>query len=167
MSESETGEARAAKRADRVFLVVVDESEEMQNALRYACRRAQRTQGRVALLDVIEPAEFQHWLGVGRVMEAEARAAAEQRTQALAAKVFQQTGVLPVVHIRVGKRAEELTALVKEDPTISTVVLGTAAGASSPGPLVTYLMTHLGRKLTVPLTLIPGELSVEDIDALT
>ena len=63
---------------ERVFLVVVDESEEMQNALRFACRRARNTQGRVALLYVIEPAEFQHWLGVERVMQDEARQQAEQ-----------------------------------------------------------------------------------------
>ena len=79
-------------RAPRVFLVVVDETEEMRNALRYACRRAQHTNGHVALLHVIEPAEFQHWLGVGRVLEEEARAEAELRMQTLATEVFAQTG---------------------------------------------------------------------------
>ena len=70
--------------APRVFLVVVDESEELRNALRYACRRAQRTNGHVALLHVIEPVEFQHWLGVGRVLEEDARAQAELKLQKLA-----------------------------------------------------------------------------------
>ncbi len=84
----------------RVFLVVVDESEEMRNALRYACRRARKTTGRVALLYVIEPLEFQHWLGVGRVMEEEARAEAEQRLQALATEVYAQTGAVSVIHLR-------------------------------------------------------------------
>ena len=78
--------------APRVFLVVVDETEEMDNALRYACRRAQRTNGHVALLLVIEPTEFQSWLGVGRVLESEARAQAELRLQTLAANVLAQTG---------------------------------------------------------------------------
>ena len=41
---------------ERVFLVVVDESPEMRNALRYACRRAKRTGGRVALLYVMAAA---------------------------------------------------------------------------------------------------------------
>lgn len=154
-------------RQERIFLVVVDETEEMRNALRYACRRAQRTQGRVALLYVIEPVEFQHWLGVGRMMEAEARAAAEQRMQTMAADVFSQTGTMPVVHIREGKRAEEVVNLIHEDPTVSTLVLGTATGSTNPGPLVSYLISSLGRKIRVPLTLIPGELSVEEIDALT
>ena len=86
----------------RVFLVVVDETEEMRNALRYACRRAQHTNGRVALLLVTEPAEFQHWLGVGRVIEEETRLLAEQRLQTLAAEVFEQTGRICVLHLREG-----------------------------------------------------------------
>jgi nucleotide-binding universal stress UspA family protein len=151
----------------RVFLVVVDETEEMRNALRYACRRAQHTSGRVALLHVVEPAEFQHWLGVGRVMEEEARVDAEQRMQTLAAEVFAQTGRMPVVHIREGKRPEELVALLQEDPSISLLVLATAIGSGNPGPLVTFLLGHLGRRVRIPVTLVPGELSVEEIDALT
>jgi nucleotide-binding universal stress UspA family protein len=148
-------------------LVVVDESEEMRNALRYACRRARKTTGRVALLYVIEPLEFQHWLGVGRVMEEEARAEAEQRLQALATEVYAQTGAVSVIHLREGNRAEQLVQLLQEDPSISLIVLGTARSASNPGPLVTYLLANLGRRVRVPVTLVPGELTVEEIDALT
>ena len=45
----------------RVFLVVVDDSEEMRIALRFACMRAKNTGGRVALFRDIEPAGFHHW----------------------------------------------------------------------------------------------------------
>jgi nucleotide-binding universal stress UspA family protein len=155
-----------ATQTERVFLVVVDESEEMRNALRFACRRAQHSGGRVALLYVIEPVEFQHWLGVGRVMEEEARAEAERRMQTLAAEVFQQTGSLPIVHIREGDRAEQLVALLQEDESISLLVLATAV-ASNPGPLVTYLMSNIGRRIRIPVTLVPGQLSEEEIDAVT
>ena len=166
---SETVPAPTGERVamPRVFLVVVDETEEMRNALRYACRRAQHTSGRVALLYVIEPAEFQHWLGVGRVMEEEARVEAEQRMQTLAAEVFAQTGRMPTVHIREGKRSDELVKLLQEEPSISLLVMATATGSSNPGPLVTFLMSNLGRRIRIPVTLVPGELSVEEIDALT
>ena len=164
---SESGQPPDPHLSPRVFLVVVDESEEMRNALRYACRRAQHTNGRVALLLVVEPAEFQHWLGVGRVIEEEARREAEQRIQTLAAEVFEQTGRISVLHIREGQRADELVKLLQEDPTISLLVLATASGASSPGPLVTSLLSNLGRRVRVPVTLVPGELSTEEIDALS
>lgn len=158
---------RRGEGQQRVFLVVVDESDEMRNALRYACRRAQKTNGRVALLYVIEPVEFQHWLGVGRVMEEEARAEAEQRVQAFAEEVFAQTGAVPTVHIREGSRAEQLVGLLREEPTISLLVLGTARNSSDPGPLVTYLLANLGRNILLPVTLVPGELTTEEIDALS
>jgi nucleotide-binding universal stress UspA family protein len=159
--------AAAAAMPPRVFLVVVDETEEMRSALRYACRRAQHTNGRVALLMVTEPAEFQHWLGVGRVMEEEARVEAEQRAQTLASEVFEQTGRMPVVHIREGQRADELVKLVEEDPTISLLVLATASGSNNPGPLVTFLLGHFGRRIRIPVTLVPGELSAAEIDLLS
>ena len=50
----------------RVFLVVVDESEEYRIAVHYAARRAAHTGGRVALLYVIEPADRRdHRTGAG------------------------------------------------------------------------------------------------------
>jgi nucleotide-binding universal stress UspA family protein len=163
---SSTAAEGESQRRERVFLVVVDESEEMRNALRFACRRAQHTGGRVALLYVIEPAEFQHWLGVGRVMEEEARAEAERRLQTLAAEVFAQTGKMPILHIREGRREEEVLRLIGEDAAISLLVLATAPTASNPGPIVSHLMKNLG-KLRVPVTLVPGQLTDGEIDALT
>jgi nucleotide-binding universal stress UspA family protein len=157
----------APNAGQRIFLVVVDESEEMHSALRYACRRAQHTNGRVALLYVIEPVAFQHWLGVGRVMEEEARAEAEQRLQSLAAEVYNLTGSMPVFHLREGDRAEQLVQLLQEEAGISLLVLATASGGNNPGPLVTYLMTNLGRRIRLPVTLVPGELNATEIDALS
>lgn len=161
-----TATAPKAPPPPRIFLVVVDETEEMRNALRFACRRAEHTQGRVALLFVIEPVEFQHWLGVGRVMEEEARAEAERRMQTLAAEVFDLTGTMPIMHIREGDRAEELVKLLQEEGSASLLVLATAVG-SSPGPLVTYLMSNFGRGVRIPVTLVPGQLSESEIDAVT
>ncbi|GBD41681.1 hypothetical protein HRbin39_01065 [bacterium HR39] len=161
------GEPRAAEKPrQRVFLVVVDESREMRNALRFACRRAMHTGGRVALLCVIEPGEFQHWLGVGRVLEEEARLGAERRLQTLAAEVFRETGTMPTLYIREGDRAEEVLKLLEEEPEISLLVLATAPERGNPGPIVSHLMKNLDR-LRVPVTLVPGHLSDEEIDALT
>jgi len=152
---------------ERIFLVVVDESEEMQTALRYASRRARKTNGRVALLYVIEPAEFQHWLGVERVMQDEARQQAEQTLQALAAKVQTESGSLPILHVREGRRRDELLALIEEEPSISLLVLGMATGREGPGPLVTYLVSQMGGQMRVPVTLVPGQLTEQEIEAVT
>lgn len=157
----------ASRQAERMFLVVVDQTEEMKTALYFACRRALRTGGRVALLYVIEPPEFQHWLGVERVMEAEAREEAEKTLQVMAEHVQAIVGKMPVLHVRQGRRRDELLALINEDPEISVLVLGTAAGHEDPGPLVTYLIGQMGGNIRLPVILVPGQLTEIEIDAVT
>ncbi|MGI9510788.1 MAG: universal stress protein [Geminicoccaceae bacterium] len=165
-SESEEAAARIPS-GERIFLVVVDQTDEMETALYFACKRAYRTGGRVAMLYVIEPPEFQHWLGVERVMENEARAEAEEALQTMAERVQAIVGKMPVLHVRQGPRREELLALIKEDPAISVLVLGTAAGREDPGPLVNYLISQMSGQMRLPVILVPGLLTEEEIDAVT
>jgi nucleotide-binding universal stress UspA family protein len=152
---------------DRVFLVVVDDSEEMGVALRYACRRASNTGGRVALLFVVEPTDFQHWMAVGDLMREEARNEGEQLLQRLAARVNELTGTLPVLYVREGSRREELMKLIDEEPSISILVLGASIDKRGPGPLIEALTGKFVGKLRVPVTIVPGNLNEEDIDSIS
>lgn len=152
---------------DRVFLVVVDDSEEMQVALRFACRRAEHTGGRVALLYVVEPADFQHWMAVGDLMREEARSEGEQLLQKLAAQVNEITGSLPVLYVREGAQREQLMRLIEEEPSISILVLGANPGPRGPGPLVQALTGKFVGKLRIPVTIVPGNLAEEAIDNIT
>ncbi|MEW5729923.1 MAG: universal stress protein [Pseudomonadota bacterium] len=151
----------------RVFLVVVDESEEMRAALRFACLRARNSGGQVALLRVVEPAEFQHFAAIGDLMRAEARQDAEDLLHRLAAEVNECSGHLPVLYVREGQPRDELLRLIDEEPTISILVLGAAPGAGGPGPLVSALTGKFVGRLRVPVTIVPGSLSDEQIAAIT
>ena len=166
-SPAESPSPAPAASQDRVFLVVVDESEEMRVALRYAARRAQHTGGRVALLHVIEPAELQHWMSVETLMREERREEAEALLQKLAATVAELAGTMPVIYIREGRRRDELLALIDEEQSISILVLAASTASDGPGPLITALTGKLVNKLRVPVTIIPGNLSDTQIDALT
>ncbi|MEM1345700.1 MAG: universal stress protein [Pseudomonadota bacterium] len=149
----------------RKFLVVVDETPECAQAMRFAARRAQNTGGGVTLLYVIAPQDFQHWMGVAEVMRTEARAAAEVRLSDLAAELSALTGITPEFDIREGKPAEQLLARIREDPEIGVVVLGASEG-DDPGPLVGQLVGRMAGELPVPVTIVPGGLSLERIDAV-
>jgi nucleotide-binding universal stress UspA family protein len=157
----------ATDAAERVFLVVVDDSAEMKVALRYACRRARKTGGRVALLYAIEPQDHQHWMAVGDLMREEARAEAEQVLQKLAAKVNDWTGTMPVLYVREGARGDQLFKLIEEEPSISILVLGANPGPKGPGPLVSLVAGKMAGKLRVPVTIVPGDLSYEDVDKIS
>lgn len=151
----------------RTFLVVVDQSDEMRAALRYACKRARNTGGMVALLMVVDPPEFQHFGGIGRLMSEEARAKAEETLHRLAAEVNACSGHMPILFIREGDRSIELLDLINEEPSISILVLAAGTGPDGPGPLVSSLSGKLINKLRIPVTIVPGHLSDETIDVLT
>jgi nucleotide-binding universal stress UspA family protein len=151
----------------RVFLVVADDTDEMQAALRFACRRARHTNGRVALLRVIEPAEYQHFASIGNLMRAEARQAAEDLLQRMATDVNEMSGQLPVLYVREGNPREELMALIDEDPQISILVLAADTGSSGPGPLIAALTGKFIGKLRVPMTIVPGNLTEQQIEGIT
>lgn len=149
----------------RKFLVVVDETPECMNAMRFAARRAQNTGGGVVMLYVIAPDDFQHWVGVAELMRQEAREAAEQRLGELAAELQTLCGVTPEFAIRDGNRAEEVLAHIEEDAEIGILVLGAGEG-ESPGPLVSQLVSKMGGRMPIPVTIVPGAMSLERIDAV-
>ena len=152
---------------ERTFLVVVDDSDEMRAALRYACRRARHTGGRVALLRVIAPAEFQHFAAIGQLMSDEARADAEALLQRVGGEVKQMAGELPVLYVREGDPADELVTLIDQEPSISILVLAAGTGTEGPGPLISALTGRASDRLRVPLTIVPGHLTDRLIDALS
>src|SRR5712692_3485396 len=94
----------------RVFLVVVDESEELQTALHYAARRAAHTGGRIALLYVIEPSELQHWISIENLAREESREEAEQLLQRLCEEIAPIAGRMPIVAISSHKRCSNCSA---------------------------------------------------------
>jgi nucleotide-binding universal stress UspA family protein len=152
---------------ERVFLVVVDDSDEMQVALKFAAKRAKHSGGRVALLYVIEPAEFQHWMFVGTLMAEEAREEAEKAVHQYSRQVQDITGQIPMIYIREGEREDQLMKLLKEEPLISLLVLAAADSTDGPGPLVSSLTGDMVGGLPVPITVVPGTLSDEDIERIT
>ena len=151
----------------RVFLVVVDETEELQIAVHYAARRAAHTGGRVALLYVIEPSELQSWIAIENLAREERREEAEQLMQRLCEEILPIAGSMPIVYIREGPRRDELLALINEDPSISILVLAAATGPEGPGPLISYLAGKPAARLRIPITIVPGSLTMEQLDAVS
>ena len=151
----------------RVMLVVIDESAEHHVALRFAALRAAHTGGRVAMLYVIEPGDSQQWMAVEDLMREERRAEAEATIKQLSEQVFEWSGSMPAIFLREGKMREELLKLIEEEPSISILVLAAATGPEGPGPLVTHLAGKIAGRLRIPVTIVPGGLTDEQIAALT
>ncbi|RFU12668.1 universal stress protein [Rhodobacteraceae bacterium W635] len=150
----------------RKFLVILDDSRECLNAMRFAAMRAAHTKGGVQILSVIPPDEFNHWIGVAEVMRAEARERIEAHFNVFAKWMRDKQGVDPELVIREGEPIDEILAQVNDDRDIGVLVLGAGTERKGPGPLVTALTKSAGT-LPVPMTIVPGELSKEQLGAIT
>ena len=150
----------------RKFLVVLDDSRECLNAMRFAAMRASHTGGGVAILSVIPPDEFNHWIGVGNVMREEARERIHAHFEVFAKWMRDKQGIDPELVIREGQAVDEIMAQVRDDPDIGVLVLGAGTDKKGPGPLVTQLSRSAGA-LPIPITIVPGDLSKEKLEAIT
>ena len=150
----------------RKFMVVLDDTRECLNAMRYAALRASRTGAGVVILSVIPPEEFQHWVGVADIMRAEARERIEAHFEVFAKWMRDKHGVNPELVVREGDPVAEILAQVNDDARIGVLVLGAGSDKSGPGPLVTHLSRNSGA-LPCPVTIVPGEMSKERLEAIT
>lgn len=149
----------------RKFLAIVDDTPECERAVAYAARRAQRTGGVVVLLFVVEPGDFQHWLGVEQIMRDEAMATAKAALDAAASKVRESVGIEPELVVREGTPTEEIHKLIEEDQDIAILVLAAGAGKEGPGPLVSSIAGK-NAAFPIPVTVVPQNLTDEEIDSL-
>jgi nucleotide-binding universal stress UspA family protein len=150
----------------RVYLVIVDETEEALVALRFASRRAAKTGGVVHLLALVPPQQFSAFAAVQATIEEEAHARAETLATAAAGKLLSEGGKMPVIVVRMGDEVKVVRQYLSEHPEVSALVLG-AAKDGTPGPLISYFaVTYVGQ-LPCPVFVIPGSLDDEAIERVS
>ncbi|MCO5063723.1 MAG: universal stress protein [Rhizobiaceae bacterium] len=150
----------------RKFLAIIDDTPECERAVAYASKRALNTNGVVVLLYVIDPSDFQQWLGVERIMREEATATANAALDTAAQKIRTTLGIEPELVVREGKATEEIHKLIEDDQDIAILVLAAGSNKEGPGPLVASIAGK-SAAFPIPVTVVPMNLSDEEIDSLT
>lgn len=150
----------------RVYLVIMDETEEALVALRFASRRAAKTGGAVHLLALVPPQPFVPFAGVQATIEEEARARAETLVTSAAGNLSALDGQAPRIAVRQGEGIKVVREYLAENVEVAALVLG-AAREGGPGPLVTHFSGTGAGQLPCPLYVIPGSLDEATIDRLS
>lgn len=153
----------------RKFLLIVDDSDEVEAAMFYAANRVKHSSGSIVMAYVIEPQEFQHWMGVKQV-QLEEEAAKAKALFRLYRRKLNQAGFEDVESeesILEGEKAEQIAEIIDQDEDIAILVLGAAANSKGPGPLVSTLASgSAAGSFPIPITIVPGNLTQADIEAL-
>lgn len=144
----------------RSYLVVMDDTEEAQAALRFAARRATRTGGGVEILALIPQAEFVAWGGVQATMEEEAQLRAEAMLVQASGAIMEEAGIKPSITVKQGDPVKAGAELLDERQDIAALVLG-AAREGGPGPLISHFAGTVAGSLPCPLVIVPGGLDDE------
>ena len=149
------------------FLVCVDTTDECKAALEFACLRAKNSDGSVLLLYVIEPKELQHFAGVEKIMEKEANEEATKVLSELTEKAKEDFNLKVQTVISNGKKYDQIVDLINKDKSISILVLGEAPDDMGSNDLINRFTAGLTRSINIPLTIVPGNLSREDLEKIT
>lgn len=149
------------------FLVFVDDSEECKIALKFACMRAKNTKGSVVLLYVIEPQDLMHFVGVENIMKSEAYAKADEILKSLKSEVDINFGLNIECKIEKGHKFDKIVDFINQDDTISILVLGAAPEGKGSNDLVQKFSMELTTSIHIPLTVVPGNLTDEELIRIT
>lgn len=151
------------------MLVIVDDSQEVEAALFFCASRIAHSSGVIVMLHVIEPQDFQTWMGVQQLHVEEETNKAKARFRLLRRKLglagFDSVAIDEVV--REGLLTEEITKEIENDPDIGIMVLGASVDPKGPGPLVSSLAaSNRAGTFPIPITIVPGGLTPDELRAL-
>lgn len=145
------------------FLIIADDTPEFVKVLRLASKRAEKVGGSILMLKIIPPADFQHWMSVRDIMEEEAREEARETLSYYAGEIKRISGLDAETVIREGKPEEVISNIIAEDRDIHLLVLG-ANVDGDPGPLIRSFREVLLNELHMPVLVVPGNMTDEEID---
>lgn len=148
------------------YLVCVDQHEESKVALRLACMKANARGSQVVMVHVIAPADFQTLGAIADRMREERKREGQKLLNDLAEEAFATYGIRPVTALREGSTGDEILETILADVNINIVVIGTTQHGAGRGKLTSWLATQLGSKLLVPLLMVPGNLTDQQLHAL-
>jgi len=150
----------------RTYLVVVDDSAESRVALRFAARRAAKTDGKIEVLGIVEPQDFVQFGGVQAAMEEEQRLRIEGVVSSAIGEILDESGVEAQIIIRQGEAVRTVREVIGERDEVCALVLGAAANGS-PGPLVADLAGTDAGLLPCPVMIIPGGMTEQRLEQLS
>jgi nucleotide-binding universal stress UspA family protein len=153
-------------KAQRTYLVVVDDSAESRVALRFAARRAAKTKGSIEVLGIVEPQDFVQFGGVQAAIEEEQRLRIEGVVSSAIGEILDESGVQAKIIIRQGEAVRTVRDFIGEREDVAALVLG-AAPSGSPGPLVANFTGNDAGQLPCPVMIIPGSLTDERLEQLS
>tara|TARA_Y100001936_G_scaffold217394_1_gene229305 strand:- start:2185 stop:2652 length:468 start_codon:yes stop_codon:yes gene_type:complete len=145
------------------FLAVFDGTDECKSAVRYAARRAKINGAELLIVATVDTAEFTYWLSVNNKMIDDIERESRDALRELSDEIKSYSDVSCDHIIEHGSKLDVVKNLINLDNSISLLILASNKKDKNPGILVE---TISGEGYSIPVVVIPGNLSNNDIDKL-
>ena len=148
------------------FLVVIDDSKELSNAIHFAAQRAKNTEGSLSMLYVVDHAVNAQWSKVEHLIEQEETSEAKKICRSWAQKIKEKFSIETEIILKLGNKVDEIIKLLREDEDIRFLVLATSNEGENPGPIIKSLLSSKMKDLSIPVVLVPGSMEEKDINSI-
>ena len=144
---------------DENLLICVDESSEFSAALDYACIYAKKNKAGLILLYVIEEENFRHWKGVESIMREEQKDQAKEILNKYLVNIKENYSLNVKTHIKRGEKLEVILKVLNNNRLkIRNLILGLAIDNPENNKIISSLTGNLRKQLSLPITIVPGNL---------
>lgn len=142
------------------IVVCVDTTNASEVALRYACYNAKVTGFSVRVLSVMENSHKNLLFGA-RAIGNEKRQNLQRQLNKLVEKISGETAIHPAISIREGDIVTEITRELKSLGSCVMLILGKSRNSQSDNTVLPKLAQKIGKKIIIPITIVPENLDQE------
>ena len=150
------------------LLLCIEDSQHSRIALKFAACKAKNLGFTLEMIHVINPSEYNTntLFGGGEKIRDERRVEVEKIMKVFAAEVQKLYTFTPSYIIKEGVLGEEIVKAISSDGNFSMLILGKAAQELKSKDIISQLTSELALKIMIPMIIVPGNLTDQQIEEL-
>ena len=152
----------------RNYFVVIDDSEEMWTAVKFATKRAKTTKSNLTTISFIESFSDGMMLtpSTEKILDKEQVSSEKIKHKEVQDFIFKTSKIKAKSEIFKISEIDNFINFLNSYSSNSTIVLATSKDIGKPGPLIDKLIYEKGNSLHCPLVIINGNLEDKEIEKI-
>lgn len=148
------------------YLVCVNKEKYSTTVLHYACRKVKKNKGKLLVLHVLKPIDHYSFGIITEKLYLERETESKETIKKLKEVTKQYTGINVEFILKEGIIENEIVKIIEEKNHIDMLIVGSEPENNSKSIILASLVSQIGKKLFIPVLIIPGDLTPDKINKL-
>ena len=156
------------KNTHRNYFVVIDQSEEMWTAVKFAIKRAKLTKSNITTISFIESIidGMMMTISAEKILDKDQISNEKSKHKEVHEFIYKKSKIKAKSEIFKISEIDDFIIFLNKYSSNSTVVLATSSDIGKPGPLIDKLIYEKSNSLMCPLVIINGNLHDKEIEKI-